>query len=400
MRFHPSLALLAASSLSIAMPAGSPKSFPPKGGSFFETSGAAKKIRAPADQRKLLVGSPANITLFSFSATDGFVALTSDILADSGPSWMALKAPSTLYAVNENSNTIRQLGIDTDTDTITPVTEVATSSGAVHLEFAPSDNQLISSVYGSGVVDVFSIGDKNNLALQSTWTMGAKGTSKPHQTLIDPSGKFAVTNDLGLNEVIITPIDASSSDSSKRFSAPDGCGPRHGAFLSGSDGAVLYAMVCETGNMVVMYTVATSGAELALTQTQTISTFPEGVSKPDARAGELVASSDSRHVYVSNRLSGDDQDSITHYLVTDDGKLEHSQTVPSGGLLPRMMSLATKCNNEDLLFVGNQGGEKGLVAFKLGDEGAIGHQVASLPISVWGTAENSGPQFVQEIALC
>ncbi|KAL5612674.1 hypothetical protein BROUX41_004231 [Berkeleyomyces rouxiae] len=397
MRFYSSLALLAAASLSAAAPAKNAK-----GGSFFESpssSNSAKKIRATPSQRKLLVGSPGNITIFSFSAADGFGALASDVLAGSAPSWMAVKGPNTLYAVNENSNTIRQLTIDTTANTLTPVTEVAASAGAVHLEFTPTGNQLISSVYGSGVVDVFSIGDNNNLALQSTWTMGAKGTSNPHQTLIDPSGKFAVTNDLGLNQVVITPLGAASSDSSKRVSAPEGCGPRHGAFLPGPSDSTMYAVVCELNNIVVVYSVAASGSDLALTEAQTISTFPDGTSKPDARAGELLASTDGKHVYVSNRLTGDAQDSITHFLVAD-GKLTHSQTVPSGGQLPRMMSLPPTCQDQDVLFVGNQKGDKGLMALKIGANGEIGDEVASVPISVWGTADTNGPQFVQEISLC
>jgi len=160
--------------------------------------------------------------------------------------------------------------------------------------------------------------------------------------------------------------------------------------------------------------------------TQVLSSFGQDLPPANATtstAGEIIVSSDNRDVYVSNRNTGNQTDTITHFRVnipTVEGgpiSLDFSESISSGGTVPRMFSLS---GDENLLFSTNQNDGFGLIALarngnNLAVQGAgdvaasadfnaaveaagtlVSSPVAALGVDAFG-GPNAGPQFAMQI---
>lgn len=223
----------------------------------------------------------------------------------------------------------------------------------------------------------------------------------PHQALLDPSGRFFVVNDLGTDSILV--LDSQNDfNISNRVTVEAGAGPRHGAFIpSGAEKATHYFLACEITSVVKAFELTYTGDNLEFKEVQSISSF--GADFPPANAtaaaaGELVTSSCGKHLYVSNRLTGNITDSISHFSIDTNNAaapLAFVDQISSGGLIPRMFSLAA---DESVLFSTNQDGEKGLLA--LARDASTGSlteaPVASLTLDKFG-GPSFGPQFVMEL---
>jgi 6-phosphogluconolactonase (cycloisomerase 2 family) len=151
--------------------------------------------------------------------------------------------------------------------------------------------------------------------------------------------------------------------------------------------------------LVILYNVEkTEDGKINLTNSQTLSTFGDAfppMNATSAAAGELIASHNERDIYVSNRVTGNETDNISHFLLQD-GKLVFGDQISSGGLLPRQLSFSA---DESYIFGANQGGDSGLVAFRRGCEDGSLIPAGALPNSEVGP-DTFGPQFVLEIPIC
>lgn len=225
--------------------------------------------------------------------------------------------------------------------------------------------------------------------------------SDPHQALLDPSGRFFVVNDLGTDSILV--LDGQNDfNISNRVTVEAGSGPRHGAFIpAGADKATHYFLACEITSVVKAFELTYTGDNLEFKEVQSLSSF--GADFPPANAtaaaaGELVASSCGKHLYVSNRLTGNATDSISHFSI-DTGNaaapLAFVDQISSGGLIPRMFSLSA---DESVLFSTNQDGENGLLALTrdLSTGSLTEAPVASLTVDRFG-GPSFGPQFVMEV---
>lgn len=182
---------------------------------------------------------------------------------------------------------------------------------------------------------------------------------------------------------------------------PSGNGPRHGSFFPlGADKATHFFLASEIANLVKVFELTYTNATLEFTEIQSLSTF--GAAFPPANAtsasaGELVIDSANKNLYVSNRLTGNETDSISHFAINFDGAepLTFVDQISSGGLVPRMFSLSV---DETVLFSTNQAGANGLLAFsKDAETGSLTEKpLASLTVDVFGP-QSSGPQFAMEI---
>lgn len=135
---------------------------------------------------------------------------------------------------------------------------------------------------------------------------------------------------------------------------------------------------------------------------QSLSTFGNDfppANSTTAAAGELVISADGEHLYVSNRLTGNDTDSISHFSIDirKDEPLTFVDQISSGGILPRMFSLS---EDESVLFSTNQDGENGLLAFtRDADTGSLAEKpAASVTRDVFGPP-SFGPQYVRDVPV-
>ena len=368
---------------------------------------AAPFAARQAAVRKLLVGGPGQILVSNFDGSSFEIAGKYQA-AGTAPSWMRLRpSTKTLYAVDENSAAINQFALDAATD---PTPKLATtingSTGVVFLEF--NQTRMVGAAYGSGMIDVYDVSTDTPSVLKSIKVEGTLGPEQtahhPHQALLDPTGRFMVIPDLGGDQLVVLDTKDDKYVISSTHAVFEKAGPRHGGFITAGD-KTYYTVACELSNKVVLYEVSYTDATIEFKEISQQSTY--GAAFPPANAtsaaaGELVVAGNNKDVYISHRVSGNETDSIAHFVFdAESAKLTFAHTVSTGGIYPRSMSLS---DDEGLMFVANQGGESGLVALKRCNvTGSLrAEPVASQPLKeLLAPGMESellgGPQFVQEI---
>ncbi|KAF9782576.1 hypothetical protein IL306_010634 [Fusarium sp. DS 682] len=321
------------------------------------------------------------------------------------PSWMAVSYPNLLYAVDESSNALRLFEINFVSHELTMKSSKEGSSGVVHLQFNTDNTRLIGCAYGNGTIDIWNTTNGSLGFIKTIPSPGQPGPDKerqasphPHQANIDPTGRFFAINDLGTDSIVV--LD-SKDDAFQVVNTidvlPQGCGPRHGVFYpQGAFRATHYMVVCEISNKVLVYQVSYRENCLDFKQIQSISTFgPESppANASSAAAGAILLAADNRHLYVSNRQTGNSTDSISHFQINYFNStflsLKFIGSASTYGVSPRMMSFGQDDRN---LLIANQAGGFGLVALERQSDGILRKE----PISVLG-APDFTPQFVQQI---
>ncbi|KAL4723869.1 hypothetical protein ACLX1H_009514 [Fusarium chlamydosporum] len=363
---------------------------------FARSSYPAPSASASSPAR-ILLGNPGHIYVADFSPKTGKFEISINATVEGSPSWMALAKPNVLYAVDENSNELRLFDLDLKKNNISLTTKKTGSAGVVHLEFNSDKTRMVGAAYGNGTIDVWNIENDGLELIKTIKSPGKLGpdeerqaSSHPHQSNLDPSGRYFAVNDLGTDSVVL--LD-SKDDTFKVKNIPieAGCGPRHGVFYPrGQEKATHYIVACELSNQALVYSVTYEANTLSFKHFQSISTYGKDAPAKDikkAAVGEIILAPNNKDVYISNRLSGQKTDSIARFTIAECGTLTYAETVSSGGLLPRMMSFSLAAKH---IFVGNQDGTNGLVALKRDTNGKLVEKpVATLPGSVFGE-----PQFV------
>ena len=151
-----------------------------------------------------------------------------------------------------------------------------------------------------------------------------------HSIITDPSNRFAVVCDLGLDKVFVYRFDARTGSLTPNDPAfvtvAPGSGPRHPVFHP--NGRWVY-VVTEIASTVLAF--EWDGAQGSLRQFQTVSALPAGYAGTSVSA-EIALHPNGRFLYVSNR--GDD--SIATFAIDGaSGRLTLLGHVPSGGKTPR-----------------------------------------------------------------
>ncbi|KAI1763050.1 putative isomerase YbhE [Hypoxylon sp. FL1150] len=365
------------------------------------------KPRQSSSIHKLVIGTPFQILTATFDGSK-FAITGNHTAAGTAPSWMLYKSPNLLYAVNENANDTSLFTLDCGTGNPTFQSASNGSSGVVFLEFNSDKTRMVGAAYGGGMIDVWDVSasDGSLKLLKSIVVPGtpnpAQGAHHPHQALLDPTGRYFVIPDLGGDSVLVLDSKDDTYEITSTISLPIGSGPRHGGFITDGD-THYYVLATELSSELYLFELKYTDDKLDLTERQRQSTYGAGfppANATSAAAGEVVVASNNRDVYVSNRLSGNETDSIAHFAFSG-AKLDFYDSISSGGILPRMFSLSI---DEKLVFVVNQAGDAALAAFtRMEDFGElIPTPVATLPqeslvAPALAATPSMGPQFVLEI---
>ena len=363
---------------------------------------------------KLVIGSPGQIVTADFTG-DNFKITSKFAQQGMAPSWMLHRDPNVLYAVNENAADLNLFNLDDASSNPKLVDSVTGTTGVVSLAFNGDKSKILAPSYGTGSYDVWDVQADNKLKLlKNVKLQGELGpgqeSHRAHQAVLDPSGRYFVVPNLGGDALVVVDTQNDSYEVTNTVPTGSGSGPRHGGFVSVNDGnqASHYVVCTELSNEVVLFSLEYAEDGLKFSELQRLSTYgPDAPpATPDkAAAGELVIADNGRDVYVSNRLSGNETDSIAHFVLEKcaEGKIQlrFADSVSSGGILPRMFSLST---DQNLVFVANQGGQLGIAALKRNAEtGALdASPAASLPLDdlvadEFKGQENVGPQYIQQI---
>jgi 6-phosphogluconolactonase (cycloisomerase 2 family) len=161
------------------------------------------------------------------------------------------------------------------------------------------------------------------------------GHDKPHAHMIqpDPSGRFVLSTDLGLDEILIWELDTAKGalrpNNPPVVKLPSGDGPRHFAFHP--NGRWLYCLQEEASTLAVFDYDIGKGV---LTPKQTLSTLPKQFAGTDFTS-EVVVSPDGRFVYAANRL----HDSIAWFSIAPAGTLTLAGEEWTRGDYPRSFTI-------------------------------------------------------------
>jgi 6-phosphogluconolactonase (cycloisomerase 2 family) len=282
------------------------------------------------------------ISVFDYDAGTGALTLKQVLGGLLNPSYL-LPHPSlpVLYTVHGDSREVSALRRDARDGTLAPWrTQPCEGRNPVHLALAPSGRYLMVSNHLTGTLAVLPVGADGALdpVSQTVRLEGEPGPhrkeqpyAKPHYNLVDPSGRYAVVPDKGLDRVFLFTLDERgvATEPACAAVAREGAGPRHAVFHP--SGAWLY-VVNELDNTVAAYTLEDG----ALRPFQVLPTLPDTCTG-NSRAAGIAIDAPGRHLYVSNR--GDD--SIAVFGVDPaSGRLAPRQHASARGRTPRFFTLS------------------------------------------------------------
>jgi len=277
------------------------------------------------------------------------------------PSCLALNTSGTrLYSANETDRagegkegTVSAFAINRADGNLKLLNTVRSGgAGPTFVSVHPSGRFLLVANYFGGSVAVLPILPDGRLgAATDIKTDGGKigsasaanappgsfaisGHDRTHAHMIqaDPSGRFVLHADLGLDKIFVWKFDAQkgllSASEPPAVSLPPGDGPRH--FHFHPNGRWFYS-IQEEGSTIALFDYDAAIGRLA--SRQTISTLPPAFAGSNF-CSEILVSADGRFVYAGNRL----HDSIGIFSIGSNGTLKYLGEEWSRGNYPRSFS--------------------------------------------------------------
>jgi 6-phosphogluconolactonase (cycloisomerase 2 family) len=283
------------------------------------------------------------ITVYKVDVRSGdfeFVQLVSDLV---NPSFLALSHDGEfLYTVHGDESEVSAFKVDRNSGRLAFLNRQGTQGkNPVHLALDPTGRYLVVSNHLGSSLAVLPVESDGSLgALSQLVTLSGpigphrveQKQAKPHCNAFDPSGRFVVVPDKGLDRIFVFRFSGGmlTPAASPFVATREGAGPRHLAFHPKKDFA--YA-VNELDSSVTTYRFhAESGA---LEPLQILSTLPSRFTG-NSRAAEIAVDREGRTLYASNR----GHDSIASFRIDPaTGLLEFVGADLSLGRTPRFFAL-------------------------------------------------------------
>ncbi|MEV0172068.1 lactonase family protein [Streptomyces sp. NPDC050803] len=280
-------------------------------------------------------GGPGIVTA-TVSPDTGALTLQDSVADLPDPSYLALTPDGdTLYAVSETSEGAVAAYRVTDGKPapLGPPVPVH-GSGPTHLGLYAG--HVLTANYGSGSVTAVRLRPDGTL---TDTTPGAvlhhtgsgphtprQQTPHAHQIQADPSGRWAVSVDLGTDSVRVCTLTDGHLDLRGEYALRPGSGPRHLAFHP--DGTLAYVANELTPTVTVCRWDAADGSLKPLAETPVLPGAPAG----DAYPSGIVAAPDGRFVWTATR--GED---VLSAFAVEGETLRLLGTVPCRGHWPRAL---------------------------------------------------------------
>ncbi len=212
-------------------------------------------------------------------------------------------------------------------------------AGTAYLSLDRTNHYLLVANYGGGTIAAFALNPDGSIGKQTAFFQH-KGSSvnpnrqtsaHPHSIRTDPTNRFALDPDLGLDKIFIyrfNATDGSLTPNDPPFAAlTPGFGPRHLDFDPA--GRFVYVMNEMAGKVAVF---AWDSSRGVLTDVQTISSLPDGFTGTNTSA-EIRVHPSGRFLYCTNR--GDDNSIAAFAVDSATGRLTFIELVSTQGTTPR-----------------------------------------------------------------
>ncbi len=322
----------------------------------------------PPTQVDLPPGNGRGIHLFAVDRATGAMRPIGIHQMGTSPSCLAVNAAGTrLYSANETDHfgagqvgaeregSVSAFSISRADGKLTTLNTVRSGgTGPTYVSIHPMGRHVLVANYFGGSVAVLPITGDGRLgeptdvkrdvgrlgptrathAPPGSFAFSGHDRTHAHQIHADPSGRFVLHVDLGLDRIFVWEFDARngklSPAASHSVALPAGDGPRHIHFHP--NGRWLYS-IQEEGSTIVLFHY--NGDTGSLTERQTLSSLPPGYAGSNF-CSEILVSGDGRFVYAGNRL----HDSIGIFAVGRDGQLKHVADEWTRGNYPRSFTFS------------------------------------------------------------
>lgn len=313
------------------------------------------------------------IFVYEMDPATGRLERMKGIESGPNPSFLALHPGGKyLFAVNETLNSFASsFAVDaTETGLVLINHEATRGAHACYASVDPSGRWLLASNYSSGSLVVFPIGLDGRLS-PNTDLVQHKGhgpnkqrqeIAHAHSIRFDPSGRFVLAADLGIDSVLVYRLDPERGklvgNHPAGMEARPGAGPRHMEFDRG--GSFLYVANELDSTVTVCSWDAVSGTIEPL---ETLSTLPGDFSGENT-AADIHRTPSGEYLYVSNR----GHNSLAGYQIdAENGRLKLIGIFSCGGNWPRNFAIDPAGK---YLLVANQYSNN-LVVFQIGANGEL-----------------------------
>ncbi|HEV3027794.1 MAG TPA: lactonase family protein [Planctomycetota bacterium] len=306
-------------------------------------------------------GNGRGIHLFRVDRGTGAMTPLGVVEMGTSPSCLALNSGGTrLYSANETDRvgddkqgSVSSFAVNRNDGKLELLNTVRSGgAGPTYVSLHPGGRHLLVANYFGGSVAVLPIladgrlGDASDVQVDAGKIGSSRAAHAPpgsfafsghdrthaHMIQADPSGRFVLHVDLGLDQILVWKFDKTRgvlvANNPASVSLPPGDGPRH--FHFHPNGRWFYSIQEEGSTLVLFDYDADTGH---LSARQTISTLPPGFAGSNF-CSEILVSSDGRYVYAGNRL----HDSIGIFSVGSAGDLTFIGEEWTRGNYPRSFS--------------------------------------------------------------
>jgi 6-phosphogluconolactonase len=295
------------------------------------------------------------------------------------PSYLALNRECThLYCVHGDTSDASVFSVNKVNGSIQHLQTITCGGkNPVHLALSPSAQWLIVANHLSHNVSVLPVLVDGLLGevVQTVILEGEPGPhrkeqpfSKPHFNTFDPSGRFVLVPDKGLDRIFTFEFSNGvlRSSTTPPAIAREGAGPRHIAFHP--NGLFAYA-INELDSTVTAYYFDKASGELSAFQ---VLPSLNDTFTGSSRGAAIEVSKNGQCVYVSNRGA----DNIALFQIDKTtGRLQFIDTFTAGGKTPRFF---TQSPNGNFLFVLNEDSDSIQVLPTNPNSGKLGPTLASV----------------------
>jgi 6-phosphogluconolactonase (cycloisomerase 2 family) len=284
------------------------------------------------------------------------------------PSYLlADPARQVIFAAHGDAEFASSYAIDVESGRVSPLGQTASGGkNGVSVALHPSGRFLFVANYSSGSITTLPVEADGSLrdAAHRFELPGPTGPhrgeqdmSHPHDTIFDPSNRFLIVPDKGLDRVFVLGINNDDGRllEISHVTLRAGSGPRHIKFHSTLPLAFVINEIDST--VAILRWDAEAGILVPLHVTAALPSIFFG----ENTAAEIVIDRSGRFIYASNR----GKNVVTHFALSDGGEELHPVGWTSTqGRTPRFMTLSP---NGEWLLVANEQSDT-IVAFSINEK--------------------------------